>query len=109
MNNKGMHILAIALLIAFVVTAAIPVRALAASGGVTGSDTLKMLAKVRQATNKYHDVNVAVEDGYVPITGCVSSPDGGMGIHYGKISLLMDPAVSALSRKSCSMNPPPMD
>ncbi|MEJ7701588.1 MAG: hypothetical protein WKF71_18380 [Pyrinomonadaceae bacterium] len=42
------------------------------------------LAQVRRATAKYHRVEEAVADGYVSTVDCVSSPDGGMGIHYIK-------------------------
>ncbi|MDX5340836.1 MAG: hypothetical protein LPK25_17550 [Cyclobacteriaceae bacterium] len=44
--------------------------------------TLKMLADLRKATTKYHDIEVAMEDGYAQGSGCVSSPAGGMGFHY---------------------------
>ncbi|MBN7815568.1 hypothetical protein [Algoriphagus pacificus] len=44
--------------------------------------TLKMLADLRAATAKYHDIEVAMEDGYGLGSGCVSTPAGGMGFHY---------------------------
>ena len=40
-----------------------------AATGVTNPVVLKELAQVRQATAKYHDVNVAIADGYVPTGG----------------------------------------
>lgn len=47
--------------------------------------TLKMLADLRKATTKYHDIEVAMEDGYVQGSGCVSHPElGGMGYHFVK-------------------------
>lgn len=46
--------------------------------------TRKELAQVRQATTQYHDVQMALDDGYVPISPHVP----GMGIHYGKSSLI---------------------
>jgi hypothetical protein len=46
------------------------------------------LQAVRAATAKYHDVSVALADGYVPASGCESSPMGAMGIHYLNPSLL---------------------
>jgi hypothetical protein len=46
----------------------------------------KQLAEVRAATAKYHDVNEALLDGYVPVGGCVALPSGpAMGIHYVNI------------------------
>jgi hypothetical protein len=47
--------------------------------------TLKMLADLRKATTKYHDIETAMEDGYVQGSGCVAHPDlGGMGYHFVK-------------------------
>ncbi|GGC18339.1 hypothetical protein [Cellulomonas carbonis] len=41
-----------------------------------------LVAEVRRATAQYRDVQVALDAGYVPVSGCETSPDGGMGIHY---------------------------
>jgi hypothetical protein len=42
------------------------------------------LAQVRAATAKYHDIDVALADGFVlpPESHCVASPEGAMGYHY---------------------------
>jgi hypothetical protein len=82
----------------FAFTAAFPLRASAASGGITESITAKELAAVRQATVKYHDVSVAEADGFVAVSHCTLNADGtaGMGIHYGNIARLMDPAINLL-------------
>ena len=64
--------------------------AMAAPGGVTGSGALKDLATARQATAKYHDVSVAIADGYVPASPCISAPPGVMGIHYVNFGLVDD-------------------
>ncbi len=41
------------------------------------------LAVARAATAKYHDVNQALADGFVPVSPCVQIPNvGAMGIHY---------------------------
>lgn len=75
---------------------------LAAASGVhaTGvSDPLVsgQLALVRQATAKYHDVNAALADGFVPTQTCVEDPElGAMGIHFIHPARLMDPAVRIL-------------
>ena len=51
-----------------------------------GQECRKQLAEVRAATAKYHDVEEAVIDGYVPVSGCVALPTGpAMGIHYANI------------------------
>ena len=65
-----------------------------AATGTADPQVLQDLAKVRQATAKYHDVNVAIADGYVPTDACDESPDGGMGFHYFNPSLGMDAEVN---------------
>ena len=67
-----------------------------AATGTTNRQVLRDLAKVRWATAKYHDVNVALADGFVRTPACVSSPDGGMGIHFINPARLMDPAENIL-------------
>ncbi|MGH8175772.1 MAG: hypothetical protein ACREV5_05880 [Steroidobacter sp.] len=42
-----------------------------------------LVAKVRAATRRYKDVNVAIAEGWVAATPCVSGPnEGAMGVHY---------------------------
>ena len=49
----------------------------------------KALAALRDTTDIYHDVNVALAAGYRPsVAGCESSSTGAMGIHYGHPALL---------------------
>ena len=67
-----------------------------AATGVTDPAVLRDLARVRQATAKYHDVNAALADGFVPTPHCIESPDGVMGIHYIQPARLMDPAENIL-------------
>jgi len=44
---------------------------------------------VRNATQKFIDVNVATAAGYAPFLGCVTGPDhGAMGVHYVNGALL---------------------
>jgi hypothetical protein len=52
------------------------------------------LAQLRAATDKYHDVSVAIADGYTPTEDCVASPSGGMGYHYVNFAEAMNPASS---------------
>ena len=67
-----------------------------AATGVTKPSVLTDLARVRKATAKYHDVNVALADGFINTHACVASPDGGMGIHFIHPARLMDPAENIL-------------
>ena len=46
------------------------------------ADVRGTVAQVRQAIAPYRDVDAAVAAGYVPVSPCETSPDGGMGIHY---------------------------
>jgi hypothetical protein len=49
----------------------------------------ELVQVVREATQKYFDVNAAIYAGYHPVLGCVSGPDhGAMGVHYLNASLL---------------------
>jgi hypothetical protein len=49
----------------------------------------ELVQAVRDATQKYIDVNAAISAGYSPVLGCVSGPDhGAMGVHYLNGSLL---------------------
>ena len=42
-----------------------------------------LVAKVRMVTKRYKDINVALAEGWVPATPCVSGPsEGAMGVHY---------------------------
>lgn len=63
----------------------------AVASTASGSDKEDSIADIRQATAKYHDVAVALSDGYVPASPCEASPAGTMGIHYLKPSLLGQP------------------
>jgi hypothetical protein len=48
-----------------------------------------LVQKVRKATAKYRDINVALADGYAPGTPCVSGPNSGaMGVHLINGALL---------------------
>jgi len=52
--------------------------ALAAEGG----DASALAEKVRHATARFLNINVALAEGWVPATPCVSGPDfGAMGVH----------------------------
>ena len=48
-----------------------------------------LVQKVRKATARFRDINVALAEGYAPGTPCVSGPNSGaMGVHFIKAELL---------------------
>jgi hypothetical protein len=48
-----------------------------------------LIQKVREATARFRDINVALKEGYAPGTPCVSGPNrGAMGVHLINASLL---------------------
>ena len=99
-------------IVAFVALLAFAAQAFAsranAASGVTDSGTLHGLAQVRQATTKYHDVNQALADGYVPVTGCVQLPGVGvMGIHYLNSKLASDMTIDPLRPEQLLYVPSP--
>ncbi|MBV8782750.1 MAG: hypothetical protein JOZ67_01040 [Gammaproteobacteria bacterium] len=63
--------------IALAACASLPLIALAGEGDGA------LAAKVRAATGRFRDLNVALAEGWVPATPCVSGPDhGAMGVHF---------------------------
>jgi hypothetical protein len=47
------------------------------------TDTSPLIDKVRTATARFRDINVAISEGFVQGTPCVSGPDtGAMGVHF---------------------------
>jgi hypothetical protein len=58
-----------------------------ANVAINGAD----LAALRQATSGFHQLSTAQAAGWnTAITGCLESPEGGMGFHYAKVGLLDD-------------------
>jgi hypothetical protein len=58
------------------------------------SPTLRSkLGRARAATARYHDVKVALADGFVPSGTCVELPDGAMGVHYVNFDRLLEPSL----------------
>ena len=53
------------------------------------TELTKALAALRDTTDVFHDITVALAAGYRPsAAGCESSSTGAMGIHYGQPTLL---------------------
>jgi hypothetical protein len=49
---------------------------------------------VREATDRFHDVDVAKSEGYGLLFGCVSGDDSGaMGLHFVNLALVGDPTL----------------
>jgi hypothetical protein len=68
-----------------------------AATGVTDPKVLQDLAAVRRATEKYHDVNVALADGFIRTPQCVQEDGlGGMGIHVINPARIINPAINML-------------
>jgi hypothetical protein len=57
----------------------------------------RQLAQVRRATAKYHQIDQAIADGYLPTEVCVELPGvGGMGHHFVNPALMEDGRVDPL-------------
>jgi len=55
-----------------------------------------LVSKVRAATARFRDVNVAINEGWVAATPCVSGPDhGAMGVHFVLPDRLTDGVLKA--------------
>lgn len=79
---RGLAMVA-ALAIAPAVAAQSTVAAHASQANANPSVSLTLMDKVRAATARFIDVNVAIHEGWVPATPCVSGPQtGAMGVHY---------------------------
>lgn len=68
-----------------------------AHGGGSGPGALSPLVnKVRNATRRYLDINIALGEGWVRATPCVSGPnEGAMGVHFIKPERLHDGLLQA--------------
>jgi len=63
---------------------------------VASDDTTPLIEKVRSATARYVDINVALGEGFVRATPCVSGPDtGAMGVHFVLSSRITTGVLSA--------------
>jgi hypothetical protein len=62
---------------------ALPVLVLGASASQSQTTASPLIDKVRAATERFKDINVAIAEGFVQGTPCVSGPDtGAMGVHF---------------------------
>jgi hypothetical protein len=66
----------------------------------------RLLSLARASTEKYHDVSLALADGYRATTVCESSSNGAMGMHYNKPQLLgVIPGSSPLNGTDAVIDP----
>lgn len=72
-------------------------------------DRLRTIAKVRQATARFHDVEEAIRAGYVVQfpAGCAASPAGAQGFHYLNPTLASDAIVDPLTPELLMYEPSP--
>jgi hypothetical protein len=60
-------------------------------------ESLEVQAQVsdlREATARFHDIEVAKREGYAPFGDCFANPpEGNMGYHYANAELMADPGV----------------
>jgi hypothetical protein len=64
--------------------------------GPETADVQKAVAALREATARFHRIDVAIQEGYAPFGPCFSDPSGGMGFHYANAELMEDPGVDPL-------------
>jgi hypothetical protein len=58
------------------------------------TEVQKQISELREATARFHKLEVAIQEGYAPFGDCFSDPsEGGMGYHYANAELMEDPAV----------------
>ena len=70
---------------------AMPVVMAAPGHGNDASMSSGLVREVRQATQAFHDVSVAIAAGYSSAGSCVSGPEvGAMGVHYPNPTLVGD-------------------
>jgi hypothetical protein len=75
---------------------AIPFATVAQATQTPNLGPTPLLDKVRLATDRFWDVRVAMAEGFVPATPCVSGPsEGAMGVHFVMPSRLGDGVLKA--------------
>jgi hypothetical protein len=80
------------------VAAAAIIGTAAAVAGTSGSAASNQLAEVRQATDAFHNLDIALAAGYESFYLCTDAAPrvGAMGQHYVKGALVEDPALDRL-------------
>jgi hypothetical protein len=58
------------------------------------SEVQKLVSDLREATARFHKIEVAIQEGYEPFGDCFANPpEGNMGYHYRNPELIEDPLV----------------
>lgn len=78
------------ILLGLLILLLVPTVAFAGTSFYRDSQVNRQLAAVRRATAKYHNVQAAIDDGYLPTDHCVDQPGSGMGYHYFHPELASD-------------------
>ena len=66
------------------------------SGECETKECRALLTATKRATAKYHDIQTALDEGFVQLSPCISVPGlGAMGYHYGNFGRIMNPNVDA--------------
>lgn len=87
---------------------AIPFATVSTASSSPHAGPTPLVEKVREATSRYWDVNVATHEGFVPATPCVSGPnEGAMGVHYVLPSRLTDGVLNAAEPEALIYEPMP--
>ena len=77
--------------LAIVLTTVLNVTAQSDDPNCQTAQCRRNVAAARAATDKYHDLNVAIADGYFQVSPCIEvQPFGGMGFHYLNLARLLD-------------------
>jgi hypothetical protein len=67
-----------------------------------------LISKVREATARYKDINVAISEGFAQATPCVSGPNSGaMGVHFVLFDRVTNGVLSADQPESLIYEPLP--
>jgi hypothetical protein len=70
------------------------------------AETLTLIHEVREATARFHDIDVALEAGYGKLLECFQhGPDRGMGQHYANGELVGDGVLDALQPEALVYEP----
>jgi hypothetical protein len=76
--------------------------------GAPGVRAGALVDKVRRATERFKDIDVAIAEGWVPGSPCVSGPiEGAMGVHYVQPSRIGDGVLDADEPEALIYEPMP--
>jgi len=65
-------------------------------GSSKGPHGVGLVKTVLESASKYRNLETALDDGYLPASGCTSGPNGGaMGVHYARFDLIGDGVLDA--------------